>query len=72
MSVDAPRVMAALKRGGGFIRSQVGKRMQLRHAPEIRFKLDDSIERGIRIHKILKEVLPADKTATDDDDEASS
>lgn len=40
----------------GFIRSAVAKRLQLRFAPELEFRLDDSIEHGVRIAKLLNDV----------------
>lgn len=38
---------------GGFLRAHVGRSLQLRVAPEITFKLDDSIARAARIHELL-------------------
>jgi ribosome-binding factor A len=49
--------MQALKRAAGFVRSEVGKRMSLRHTPEISFKLDSSLEQGARIAHLLTEVM---------------
>jgi len=46
----------ALKRATGYIRSELGKRIRLRYTPEISFKLDDSIERGTRVIRLMKEV----------------
>ncbi len=40
----------------GFIRSEIARRIRLRHVPEISFVLDDSIERGDRISRLLKEI----------------
>ncbi len=58
---DKTRSFNALKRGSGFVRSLLGKRLGLRHVPEIVFHMDDSIERGIRIQRILKEVAPKEE-----------
>lgn len=38
---------------GGFLRAHVGRALQLRVAPEITFRLDDSIARAARIHELL-------------------
>ena len=46
----------ALSRGAGFVRSVLGKRLRMRQTPAVVFRLDDSIERGAAIQKILKEV----------------
>ncbi len=44
---------AGLARATGYLRSQLAGRLQLRHAPELDFRLDDSIERGVKIAQIL-------------------
>ena len=51
--------MEALERAKGFIRTEIGKRIRLRHTPEISFHFDDSMERSERIFRILKEVAPS-------------
>lgn len=58
-SKNTKETLAALKKSSGFVRTEVAKRINLRITPEIIFVLDDSIEYGERIDKILKEILPA-------------
>ncbi|WP_274651502.1 30S ribosome-binding factor RbfA [Paenibacillus humicola] len=48
--------LKALARGTGFIRTELGKRMRLRHTPELLFKFDSSIEYGSRIESLLGEI----------------
>lgn len=48
--------MAGLQSAAGYIRRALGTRLQLRHTPEITFKLDESIERGSRVMELLGEV----------------
>lgn len=45
-----------LSSAAGFLRSEIGQRMRLRYTPELHFFLDDSIEHGSRIAKLLVEV----------------
>ncbi len=45
--------ISALKSAAGFIRRELGHRVQLRYTPEIHFELDTSIEHGIHINKLL-------------------
>ena len=45
-----------LNRVKGFVRSEVAKRLKIRKTPEIIFKIDDSIDTGMRIEKILDSV----------------
>ncbi|ASS65673.1 MULTISPECIES: 30S ribosome-binding factor RbfA [Paenibacillus] len=48
--------LKALARGTGFIRSELGKRIRLRHTPELLFKFDSSIEYGSRIESLLTDI----------------
>jgi len=48
--------LKALGRGQGFIRSEIGRRIRLRHTPELIFKFDTSIEYGSRIESLLKQI----------------
>ncbi|WP_152392512.1 30S ribosome-binding factor RbfA [Paenibacillus guangzhouensis] len=48
--------LKALAKANGFLRSELGKRIRLRHTPELLFKFDSSIEYGSRIEKILGEI----------------
>ena len=47
----------ALKSASGFIRHELGQNVQLRALPELVFKLDDSIEHGFYISKLIDEQL---------------
>lgn len=49
--------ISALKSAAGFIRREIGHRMQLRYTPEIHFELDNSIEYGAHITKLINETL---------------
>ena len=51
--------LAGLEAATGFIRTEIGRRIRLRHTPEILFRLDSSIERGARINQLLNEIGPA-------------
>lgn len=42
-----------LKSAAGFIRREVGHRIQLRYTPEFQFELDNSIEQGAYISKLI-------------------
>lgn len=47
-----------LKSGAGYIRRELGKRLSLRHVPEMIFKATDSIEYGAHISRILNDLEP--------------
>lgn len=44
-----------LKSAVGFIRRQLAKNLNLRNTPEIRFILDQSIEYGVHMSKLIRE-----------------
>ena len=48
--------MKALERSKGYIRSELAKRMSMRKVPELHFLIDDSLERGNKIERILYEI----------------
>ena len=47
------------ERAAGFIRSQLGKHLKLRYTPELTFKLDTTIAYGVRISRMLHDLIPA-------------
>ena len=55
-SKNLDKTMQGLKDSAGFIRSQIAKTINLRITPELVFELDDSVEYGMRIDNILKEI----------------
>ncbi|NLY19599.1 MAG: 30S ribosome-binding factor RbfA [Clostridiaceae bacterium] len=60
--------MAALKSASGFVRREIGQRVQLRYTPEITFSLDDSIEHGIHISNLINETIKSDKNTKNTND----
>jgi len=52
-----PAVLGVLKNAAGFVRSELGQRVELKHIPELQFKMDTSAEYGIRISSVLKKII---------------
>lgn len=50
---EKKNAIKALKSAAGFIRRELGHKVQLRATPEIHFELDNSIEHGMYINKLL-------------------
>jgi ribosome-binding factor A len=48
--------MQALNDNLGFIRGEICRRLKLRFAPELSFKLDDSLERGAKVSALLAKI----------------
>ena len=49
-------MMKALKNAAGFIRHNLGQRVQLRYTPELLFELDTTIEYGVHIASLIDQV----------------
>lgn len=50
--------LAAVRRAGGFVRRALGARMSLRHVPELEFREDEALERGLRVNELLRSLEP--------------
>lgn len=61
--------LAALNRAAGFVRSELGKRIRLRHVPTIVFKNDPSIQHGAYIAKLLRDVGVSNDSSEDESHE---
>ena len=46
--------LKGLKSAGGFLRREIGSRLQLRYTPELVFELDDSIAYGAHMYDLLR------------------
>lgn len=53
---DVDEALSALNRAKGFIRREIGARLDLRYTPEPLFKYDDSLEYAQRMSKRIDEV----------------
>jgi len=54
---EKKNALSALKSAAGFIRREVGQRMKIRYVPEIQFELDNSIEYGVYINKLINDTM---------------
>ncbi len=53
---EKKNTMEALEKASGFIKWEIGKRLRLKHIPDIIFKLDTSMEHSEKIARLLKEL----------------
>src|SRR4051795_10592294 len=51
---DTDVVIAALERNKKFLRGEVARRVNLKFAPDIRFRVDDRFDEAERIEKLLR------------------
>ena len=52
-----------LQRASGFLRSQLARGLQLRIVPELHFVHDESVERGMRLSKLIDEAVTSQMPA---------
>ena len=55
------KVLEGLKSSTGFIKNSLSKKVKLRLIPDITFKIDDSMNYGARMDKIIDEVIKNDE-----------
>ena len=70
-AAEREQTLVGLEAATPFVRIALGKRLQTRRIPELRFLEDQTLERATRIEQILDEVLPPDTEAAEEDLEDS-
>src|SRR5262252_8148967 len=66
---DTKEVVEALERNKRFLRGELARRVNLKFAPEIRFRADERFDEAERIEKLLRTPeVQRDLTARKDDD----
>ncbi len=51
--------VAALRGMARELRMELGRRIRMRHVPELHFHYDDSVDRGVRIEALLRGTRPS-------------
>ncbi len=65
-------VLAGLRRAGGFLRREMGRQLQLRRVPEIRWYWDETLSHTDKIEALLNTLdLPKSDPAARPDDEGN-
>jgi ribosome-binding factor A len=57
------QTLGILTRGGGFLRSKLARAMKLRIVPALRFRYDESIERGVRLSNLIEDARKKDQAS---------
>jgi ribosome-binding factor A len=63
------KTMAGLRQASGYLRRELGKRLRVRHTPELAFQYDEGLDATDRVARLLEEIKPAATTGTDDDED---
>ena len=64
-----PMTIKGLNSAEGYIRRQLARNLNLRNTPEIRFILDESIEYGVNMSKLIDDVTKKDSNSHRQDEE---
>ena len=62
---DEKGLMKGLKSASGYLRHELGQKVDLRYTPELQFIMDDSIAHGAHILELLNHVKPANPANAD-------
>jgi ribosome-binding factor A len=60
---ERKQTLSILTRGGGFLRSKLARAMKLRIVPALRFRYDESIERGVYLSNLIEEARKKDEAS---------
>lgn len=68
---ESVKTLEGLRKAGGFIRYELAHRLNLRNTPELKFVIDNSLKYGMKMDKLIDEVISKDTkqhTKESDDD----
>jgi ribosome-binding factor A len=63
------KTLAGLRQAAGFLRRELGRRLSVRHTPELSFQYDEGLDATDRVAKLLEEIKPADAPPGDGDEQ---
>jgi ribosome-binding factor A len=67
---DEKEVLDALERNKRYVRGEIARRVNLKFAPEIRFRIDERFDEAERIEKLLRTPVVQRDLADEKDDDA--
>ena len=70
-SEQKEEVIKAFGRAKGLLKREIGKKIKLRHIPELIFKIDDALEYGLHMSAVIAS-LGIENYKNDDEEEAGS
>lgn len=69
---DLEASLEGLERARGYIRTQLGRRIKLRHIPELLFRYDESFDYAQRISNVMKGIEHTEKDPEDQVDRVTA
>ena len=67
---EVPEILQGLRRAGGFLRRELGRRMRTHTIPELHFHYDRSVEEGARLSRLIDDVVRDDAARQGNDAES--
>jgi len=64
--VDKNEILKGFAAASGFLRKQLANHLKLKHTPELSFHLDDSIEHGAEVLRLIEQVASHDTENKDE------
>ena len=64
---EGEKIVKKLNSSASFIKGELGRRLKLRCVPTIMFRIDESIQYGMKIDKLLDDIK-SERSAPDDDE----
>ncbi len=65
---DCAKTLEGLKAASGFIRRELAGRLNLRNTPELRFVADSSLAYGMKMNKLIDEVMAAQEKQEEEEE----
>jgi len=53
---ERQKTHSALEKSAGFLQKQIGASLQLRYTPKLKFIFDESLEKGLEIDRVLRDL----------------
>ncbi len=70
-NADHSQTIDALQHAAGFLQHELGRRVQLRTIPKLRFTYDESIERGSELSALIDTAVKSDRAKHVEDDDGA-
>lgn len=67
-----PEIQVGLRRAGGFMRRELGRRVRIHTLPELHFIHDDSLERGASLSLLIDQAAALSKSTEEPEPEEDS
>jgi ribosome-binding factor A len=67
-AVQRERTLKGLTQAAGFVRRELGRRLSIRHTPEVSFHYDEGLDATERVARLLDQVRSGERESGDDGD----